>query len=340
VNLADVVLVFLWGGITAYVLLGGADFGAGFWDLLAARADNGVAQRQRIEDSIGPVWEANHVWLIFALVVVWTGFPQVFAAIASTLYIPMTAAAFGIILRGSAFAFRKAVSEASLKRLFGAAFALSSVLTPFFLGTIAGAIASGRVPLGTARGSVISSWLNPTSVLGGVLAVEVCAYLAAVYLTADARRNREHNVADAFRRRGLLMGAVTGATALGGIAVLHADAPALFHGLTSRGGLALIIASATFGVLSLALLVAQRFVVVRGTAALAVIAVLCGWAVAQYPDVLVGTINVNDAAAPHDTLVALVASLSVGVTLLLPSLLLLFRLSQAVPESDSSSRTT
>ena len=153
--LANIVLVFLWGGITAYVLLAGADFGAGFWDLLAGSATAGAAQRNRIAESIGPVWEANHVWLIFALVVTWTGLPTVFAAIASTLYIPLIATAFGVILRGSAFAFRGAVSELRLRRAFGAAFAISSVVTPFFLGTIAGAIASGRVPLGIARGAAI-----------------------------------------------------------------------------------------------------------------------------------------------------------------------------------------
>ena len=165
--LANVVLVFLWGGITAYVLLGGADFGAGFWDLLAGSAEGGAPQRQRIAQSIGPVWEANHVWLIFALVVTWTGFPTVFASIASTLYIPLTIVAFGIILRGSAFAFRKTVTEVAVQRIFGSSFALSSVITPFFLGMIAGAIASGRVPLGVAQGNVISSRLNPTSVVGG-----------------------------------------------------------------------------------------------------------------------------------------------------------------------------
>src|ERR1700719_1010931 len=156
--LADVVLVFLWGGITAYVLLAGADFGAGFWDLLAGSANGGTARRERIAESIGPVWEPNHVWLIFALVVTWTGFPTVFAAITSTLYVPLTVVAFGVILRGSAFAFRKVVSEPALQRIFGASFALSSVLTPFFLGMVAGAIASGRVPLGVARGDIVTSW--------------------------------------------------------------------------------------------------------------------------------------------------------------------------------------
>ena len=325
--LANLVLVFLWTGVTAYVLLGGADFGGGFWDLLAGSAQSGAAQRARIEHSIGPVWEANHVWLIFALVVVWTGFPGVFSAISSTLYIPLTAAALGVILRGSAFAFRKAVTEPALQRVFGAAFALSSVLTPFFLGTVAGAIAAGRVPQGSARGDIVTSWLNPTSMLGGILAVEVCAYLAAVYLTGDARRDGEPELAEAFRRRALVMGTLTGVTALAGIAILHADAPRLFSGLTGHG-LGLIVATALFGAISLALLVERRFVAVRVTAALAVVAVLWGWGVAQYPDLLVGAATVDSAAAPHDTLVALVGSLVGGSLLLVPSLALLYRFSQ------------
>ena len=334
--LANVVLVFLWVGITAYVLLGGADFGAGFWDLLAGSARRGAEQRHRIEESIGPVWEANHVWLIFALVVVWTGFPAVFAAIASTLYIPLTAAALGIIFRGSAFAFRKAESELWLRRIFGATFALSSVITPFFLGTIAGAIASGRVPLGTASGDVIGSWLNPTSLLGGTLAVEVCAYLAAVYLTADSRRHGEHDLAGAFRVRALAMGVITGVTALAGIAVLHSDAPGLFAGLTGRG-LPLIFATSAFGIASLALLALRRYVAVRMTAALAVVAVLWGWGVGQYPDLLVGTATVTSAAAPPDTLVVLVISLAAGSAILVPALVLLYSLFQTAPRTRRGS---
>jgi hypothetical protein len=187
---ADWMLAVTWVGLTLYALFGGADFGAGFWDLLAGGDVRGRPQRGLIEHSIGPVWEANHVWLIFVIVLAWTGFPPVFAAVASTLYIPLTLAAFGIIARGAAFAFRKASTELWQQRLFGAAFALSSVLTPFFLGTIAGGIASGRVPSGLARGNLLTSWWNPTSILGGVLAVGTCAYLAAVYLCADARRDR------------------------------------------------------------------------------------------------------------------------------------------------------
>jgi cytochrome bd ubiquinol oxidase subunit II len=334
--LANVVLVFLWGGITAYVLLAGADFGAGFWDLLAGSANRGAARRERIAESIGPVWEANHVWLIFALVVTWTGFPTVFASIASTLYVPLTVVAFGVILRGSAFAFRKVVSELALQRIFGASFALSSVLTPFFLGLVAGAIASGRVPLGVARGDVITSWLNPTSLIGGALAVEVSAYLAAVYLIRDCERNHDQDLAAYFRTRALVMGVITGITALAGIAVLHADAPRLYGGLTHRG-LPLVAVSALSGSLSLILLLLRHHVAVRITAALAVVSVLWAWGVAQYPDVLSGVVTVSAAAAPDQTLVALVVVLAVGTALLIPSLVLLYGLFQTAPAPPSRS---
>ncbi len=331
--LANIVLVFLWGGITAYVLLGGADFGAGFWDLLAGSATVGKARRERIAESIGPVWEANHVWLIFALVVTWTGFPTVFASIASTLYIPLTIVAFGVILRGSAFAFRKTVTEVAIQRIFGVSFALSSVITPFFLGMIAGAIASGRVPLGIARGDVIGSWFNPTSAIGGALAVEVAAYLAAVYLIRDCDRAGDREMAAYFRTRALVMGVVTGVTALLGIAVLHADAPLLYNGLTHHG-LPLVLLSAAFGALSLLLLVRNNHIAVRITAALAVVTVLWAWGVAQYPDILSGTVTVNAAAAPQATLVVLVITLAVGTALLIPSLLLLYGF-QATPTASS-----
>jgi cytochrome d ubiquinol oxidase subunit II len=327
VTLADAVLVLLWLALTAYALLGGADFGGGFWDLVAGGPERGARQRALIEHSIGPVWEANHVWLIFFLVVMWTAFPQVFAAIASTLYLPLMAAALGIILRGSGFAFRKTVQEVSLKRVFGGAFALSSVITPFFIGAAAGGVASGRVPLGNAAGNLVTSWLNPTSVLAGVLATGVCAYLAAVYLTGDAVREGAIDLAESFRRRGMAAGLIVGAIALGGIAVLHADAPRLFHGLTRRG-LPLVVASAVFGMASLVLLWKRRYGLVRVTAALAVVSVVWGWGVAQYPLMLEPNVTIADAAAPAATLRAMLVSLGVGAVLLVPSLVWLFVLFQ------------
>jgi cytochrome d ubiquinol oxidase subunit II len=197
----DAVAVILMLGITAYAVLAGADFGAGFWDLVAGGPERGERPRALIDHAIGPVWEANHVWLIFSLVVLWTGFSEAFESITLTLFVPLSIAAFGIVLRGSSFAFRKAVFRTRDRRRFGAAFAISSVIVPYCMGSIAGAIASGRVPAGGQSGDHWSSWLNPTSALGGVLAVCTCSYLAATYLVWDARRQDDDELAEYFRRR-------------------------------------------------------------------------------------------------------------------------------------------
>jgi cytochrome d ubiquinol oxidase subunit II len=335
VSLAEVVLGIMFVGLIAYALFAGADFGAGIWDLLSGGTQRGARRRAVIEHAIGPVWEANHVWLVFVLVVLWTGFPPAFAAIASTLYIPLTGVALGVIARGAAFAFRKNVEDLAQRRLYGAAFASSSVLTPFFLGTVAGAIASGRVPPGIAQGDVLGSWVNPTSLLAGVLAVGICGYLAAVYLCADATRAAQLDLADAFRRRALGTGLGVGAVALAGIAVLHADAPRLFAGLTGRA-LPVVALSTAAGLASLGLLIARRYRLSRITAALAVTAVLWAWAVAQFPLLLVPTLSIDDAAAGRATLQATLIVVVVGAALLAPSLGWLFWLFQQHPAGKAS----
>ncbi|MGA9309594.1 MAG: cytochrome d ubiquinol oxidase subunit II [Pseudonocardiaceae bacterium] len=336
-SLAQWSIAVLWIGLTLYALLAGADFGAGFWDLFAGGSQRGRPQRDLIEHSIGPVWEANHVWLIFVIVLLWTAFPTVFASVMSTLYIPLTLVALGIIVRGAAFAFRKASDQLGQQRLFGAAFALSSVLTPFFLGTVAGGIASGRVPLGLAAGDLFTSWYNPTSVLGGTIAVGIAAYLAATYLCADAMRESHSELAEAFRRRALVTGIVVGGVALGGIAVLHADAPRLFDGLTHRA-LPLVIVSAVAGVASLLLVLRRRYLLVRVTAAVAVTAVLWGWALAQYPYLLpppaTANVTITASAATPAVLLATLIALAVGAALLIPSLLWLFVLFQRGQRAD------
>src|SRR5436305_5454215 len=230
----DVVAIILFVGVTAYALFGGADFGAGFWDLVAGGSEKGAQPRKLVQHSIGPVWEANHVWLIFTLVVLWTAFSQAFSSIMITLFVPLTLAALGIVLRGSSFAFRKAVLRTRDQRNFGAAFALSSVLVPYCMGAVAGAIASGRVPAGGKAGEPWSSWINPTSVLGGVLAVCVCAFLAATYLVWDARRLDDATMVEYFRRRAVGAAVVAGAVAFVGIFVLRSGASYVFHGLTSQ----------------------------------------------------------------------------------------------------------
>ncbi|MET8244496.1 cytochrome d ubiquinol oxidase subunit II [Streptomyces sp. NPDC005202] len=334
--LANAALAVMWVGLTCYALFGGADFGAGVWDLLAGGAERGRARRRLIEHSIGPVWEANHVWLIFVVVVLWSAFSSVFAAVMSTLYLPLTLAALGIIARGAAFAFRKASTELWQQRLFGACFALSSLLTPFFLGTVAGGVASGRVPPGLAQGDVVTSWLNPTSLLGGVLAVVTCAHLAAVYLCADAGREGRPELASAFARDAVSSGLAAGAVACAGIAVLRADAPELFHGLTHRA-LPLVIVSAVAGLVGLVLLTRRRFVAARAAAALAVAAILWAWGAAQYPAMLVGGTTVTQAAATGSVLSAILVALGVGAVVLVPSLWLLYATFQrGTPEQPPS----
>ncbi|TMR89717.1 cytochrome d ubiquinol oxidase subunit II [Nonomuraea basaltis] len=317
--LPEIMLAVLWLGLTAYVLFGGADFGGGIWDLLAGGDVSGRRQRALVEHSIGPVWEANHVWLIFVIVLMWTGIPSVFAAIASTLYIPLTLAALGIIGRGAAFAFRKVSTELWQRRLFGATFAFSSLATPFFLGTVAGAIASGRVPPGIAAGDLVTSWVNPTSLTAGALAVGTAAYLAAVYLTRDAQRAGDAGLVEAFRRRALGCGAVVGVLSGTGLLVLRADAPGLFTELTSGRALPLLALSIVAGLASLVLLWRRAYLAVRLTAALAVTGLLWGWGVGQYPSLLPG-VSLAEAAATDAVLAASLGSLAVGALLLLPSL--------------------
>lgn len=329
---AEMLISVLWIGMTAYVLLAGADFGAGFWDLLAGGSERGAAQRALIERSIAPVWEANHVWLIFVIVVAWSGFPGVYAAVSSTMYIPLMLVALGIIARGASFAFRKASTELGARRMYGAAFAFSSVLTPFFLGTVAGGIASGRVPPGIARGDLVTSWVNPTSMLAGVLAVGTTAYLAAVYLCGDAQREEQAEVAEAFRRKAITTGVLTGIVVFAGIAVLALDAPALYRGLVGPG-LPLVVLSAVAGVTSMALLLLRYFRSARVAAAIAVATLPWGWAVAQYPLILVPHTTIEGAAAQPSVLTAVLMSVVIGAVVLIPSLLWMFGLFQRRPRS-------
>jgi cytochrome d ubiquinol oxidase subunit II len=316
--MSDTIAVILFIGVIVYALFAGADFGAGFWDLTAGGAKRGRGPRHLIDVSLGPVWEANHTWLIYCLVILWTGFPRAFSAITTTLYIPLGLAALGIVLRGVGFAFRKATMRTGEQRVYGVAFATSSLLTPYFFGSIAGALASGRVPTG-GRGNAVTAWLNPTSALGGVLAVMVCAYLAAVYLTASARQSADEDLERWFRYRALLAALITGLVGVGGIFVLQDDAPRLFHQLSHRG-LALLIVSVLSGAAGLVLLRTRRAVALRMLAALAVAAVVAGWGVAQYPFLLGTHLSINEAAAPGPTLWVLIGVACVVVLLIVPSL--------------------
>lgn len=319
--------LILFAAITTYAVFGGADFGAGFWDLVAGGTKRGGRPREVIDHAIAPVWEANHVWLIFVFVVLWTCFPEAYASITLTCFVPLTIAALGIVLRGASFAFRKAVLRTPARRNFGAAFAISSVLVPYCFGAVVGGIASGRVPAGGKAGDAWDSWVNPTSVLGGVLAVCLAAYLAAFFLVRDADRLSDDTMVAYFRRRAMASATAAGAVAVAGIFVLANDAEYLFDGLTSRA-LPLVILSAVSG---LAALVLVSRAIRRGARLAAVGAVgglVLAWGVAQWDYLLPKSLTVSQAAAPSSTIAAVLVATGLAAVLIVPAFVLLYVLDQ------------
>jgi len=334
VSKADACAAILWIGATMYAIFGGADFGGGCWDLFAGDADRGRRPRARIQRSITPVWEANHVWLIFILVVLWTAFPEAFAAIMSTLYVPLALAALGIVLRGAGFAFRKSVESPAAQRALGACFAISSVLTPFFMGVVVGAVASGNVPA-EGNGPAFSSWLEPLPLLTGAIFVASGAYLAAVFLIADSRRAGEAEMEAYFEQRALGAAAAAGAFALAGILALDADARYLFDRLLAEG-LPLVVLSGACGTAVLVMLARRRHRGLRPLAILAVAAVIWGWGVAQFPYLLPTSLDIATAAAPGPTLTSVLVVFGVAAVTILPALGLLYALSQRGTVGESS----
>jgi cytochrome bd ubiquinol oxidase subunit II len=338
------IAVILMVAVIAYAVFGGADYGAGFWDLVAGGPERGSRPRQVIEHAIGPVWEANHVWLIFIFVVLWTSFPEAYASITLTLYVPLAIAALGIVLRGSSFAFRKVVVSLRYRRLFGAAFASSSVLVPYCMGAIAGGIASGEVPAGGEAGDPVDSWINPTPIVSGVLAIAVIAYLSAVYLVWDARHQGVPDMVEYFRRRAEIAAVVVATVAAVGLFVLHDEASYVFDGLKSRG-LPLVIATVLCGVGALLLLVRGAARGARLLAMLAVASLVASWGAAQWPYLLPESLKVADAAAPSGTLQAILVAVVLAAVIVLPGFVLLYLLHQRelLPEEgveDADDRTS
>jgi cytochrome d ubiquinol oxidase subunit II len=324
-HLYDLPLAFALVGLALYAVLGGADFGAGFWNLVAANGKRGDEIREHTHRAMAPVWEANHVWLIFVLTVTWTAFPAAFGSIASTLAIPLFLAGIGIVLRGGAYALRAGATPGREQRAIDAVFSISSVMTPFALGTVIGGIASGRVHVGNPGGSLFSSWLNPTSIDVGVLAVASAAYVAAVFLSGDAERLGDRALSERFRARALIAGVAAGLVAAAGLVVLRFDTKTLFEHLTRGAGLPALVVSLIAGGATLALVWRRRYEPARYTAALAVAATIAGWVLAQNPVFLHG-LTVRQAAAPHDTQLTLTIAVAAGAVILFPSLALLFRL--------------
>jgi cytochrome d ubiquinol oxidase subunit II len=319
-------MVLVLAGLALYAVLGGADFGAGFWQLTAGRGQRGECIRRHAHHSMGPIWETNHVWLIFVLVVFWTCYPTAFASMASTLCVPLFLAALGIIVRGTAYALRSGARSSEESAIIVRLFGISSIITPFALGAAIGGIAGDRVPVGNAAGHLFSSWLNLTSMAMGVLAVAAGAYMAAVYLAADARREGDDMVERDFRRRALGSGVVTGVLAVGTIFIVNADRDSLFDSLLTGRAVGAVVASVAAGVVTLLLVHRRRYEPARYAGSIAVAAIIIGWALARWPKIL-PSLTISQAAASHDTLVGVLVVFVAGSVLLIPSMTWLFRLS-------------
>jgi cytochrome bd ubiquinol oxidase subunit II len=323
---SDAVGGILLAGITLYAVFGGADFGGGLWDLLAGTTAQGRAPRALIDESITPVWEANHVWLVFDLVIFWTAFPYAFAAVMNTLALPLWLALAGIVLRGAGFAFRKELSHLSLQRAAGATFAFSSLLTPFFMGTVVGAIAAGAVSADATRAS-LAAWTSPTALLAGFLFVAACGYLAAVYLVGEAVSRGNRAMQAYFARRAQAAAIVAGALSLAALFELQNSDPLVFDRLTSGRALPFVVVAGVCGLAVFALLAVGWPKGIRGIAALGVAAVVWGWGVAQYPTLLPGTrVTLSTAGAPQATMVAIIVVFIAAVVLVGPSFALLYAL--------------
>lgn len=315
--------VILLTGVILYAVLGGADFGGGIWDLFATgkRAD---AQRQEIARAIGPIWETNHVWLIFVIVVTFTAFPKAFGAIATAMYLPLSLVLIGIALRGAAFVFRAYAHDLfSAQRGWGAVFAISSVITPVLFGMIAGGVASGRVHLdesGAVTSSYVTTWLNPFSIVIGLLALATCAYLAAIYLCVETGGALQED----FRVRAL--GAGIAYAVLGTIALpmTWREAPHIWDGMWGREAWTFIPAAIVSGLITFGAVWNRHYVIARVTAVINVVVLLAGWALAQYPYLLVPDITYKEAAASDAMLKAALVVYAIGALALIPALYLLY----------------
>jgi cytochrome bd ubiquinol oxidase subunit II len=312
--------------LVLYALLGGADYGGGVWDLFAF-GPRAREQRKLIAEAISPVWEANHVWLILVVVVLFTAFPPAFAAIATALHIPITLLLIGIVLRGTAFTFRTYdVQRDDVQRRWSLVFSIASIITPILLGTTLGAIASGtiRVENGAVTSGFFRSWLAPFPLAVGFFALALFAFLAAVYLTVEAR---ERKLQEDFRMRAIISGVAVGLLALTVFILAKTGAPTVRAGISrSWWALGLHILTAIFAIGAFGALWTRRYRVARVCAAAQLTLILLGWAFAQFPHLVEPDLTISSAAAPQITLQLLLGALAAGAILLFPSYYYLFRI--------------
>ncbi|GAC1387503.1 MAG: cytochrome d ubiquinol oxidase subunit II [Ktedonobacteraceae bacterium] len=325
-SIALIALSVLWFGLIAYAVLGGADFGAGIWDILAF-GSQAERQHRLVNKAIGPVWEANHVWLIFLIVGLFNVFPTAFAALTTALFIPFTIVLVGIVLRGSAFIFRTYAidSTGTLSNVWSRVFSITSIITPFFLGASAAAVASGHIQAasgGTQADSGVA-WLTPFAIIVGAMAVALCASLAAVYLTVEASNAKDTELADMYRRRALLAGAVT--AVFGALALLlsPSEAPILWQGMLTRA-IPVVIVTMLIGLATAASLFVKRYRLARALIILEAAFMLGSWGLSQIPYIIPPHVTIDNAANDPNVILILLLCTVIGMLIVLPSLYYLF----------------
>ncbi len=321
-----IVAIFILLSLIVYALMGGADFGGGMWDLLAG-GPRARLQRKAVAEAIGPIWEANHVWLILVIVLLFTGFPRGFAAMMTALNIPLTAMLIGIVLRGASFVFRKYDSQTeAVQHRWSTVFGAASFFTPFCQGITLGALATGQIRVGNGQvmTGFLAGWLTPFALACGVFALGLFAFLAATYLTLETKD--QPDLQNDFRQRALWSELALGPIALAVFLTSKTGAPSMYAGLTRWWAPLLLVWTSLFALAALVALWLRRFSAARIAAISQVTIILVGWSLAQYPCLVTPDVTVLNAAAPGVTLRLLVLALGTGAVVLLPSLLFLFRI--------------
>jgi len=328
-NLAAAALLL---GLIMYADFGGADFGGGIWTALAS-GPRKEEQRESLFHAIGPVWETNHVWLIYVVVVLFMVFPAAFSALFTALLVPLVIVLVGINFRGAAFAFRHFGRETGRDvPLIARAFEISSILTPFALGMVVAATAGGNIRMVDGRvASGIWDWISLFTLGGGVIGLAICAYLTPVYMTVRTTGELRED----FRKRGMIAGWALGILTAIQIPVAVFDAPLFASKLLLPRTLACIVPAVACGAVTELFLWRRRFPAAQIASAATVALTLLGFASALYPDLLLGRMSISAAAAPRETLIAFFIVLPFGVIILAPSLFYLYWTFRGSPDPEA-----
>jgi cytochrome d ubiquinol oxidase subunit II len=325
-SLPYILLSILWFSLIAYAAFGGADFGAGVWDMLAF-GPNAERQHQLIDRALGPVWETNHVWLVFLVVGLFSAFPSAFGALCIVLFVPLTLSLIGNVLRGAAFVFR----THGLRRgrpalqIWTRVFSFASIITPFFLGVAAASVASGQIHIrqSNLQTNLGSLWLTPFALTIGFMAITLCATLAAIYLTVEAANDKDIELAEAFRLRGLIAGALTALLGALGLFLSVKEAPILWQGMLNHA-LPLVIATMLIGLATAVTLFLRYYRIARVLIVAETAFLLGSWGVSQIPYLVPPDVTVESAAGASSTLLLLLIGIIIGMVIILPSIYFLF----------------